>query len=109
LGRADPSGTPSTGSLTAGQIQKKIGPAWTDRGRPAAGYFTKRTAQTWLDDLLAQARRGELPGMVATGATVADAAAEWLRWSEHDRACKPSTLHDYRPSVSRTMSRTPQI
>jgi hypothetical protein len=26
--------------------------------------------------------------MVATGATVADAAADWLRWAEHDRACK---------------------
>jgi len=78
------------------QVQKKLGPAWTDRGRPAAGYFTKRTAQAWLDDVLAEARRGELPGMVATGATVADAAAEWLRYAEHDRGCKRSTLHDYR-------------
>ena len=24
------------------QVQKKIGPAWTERGRPAAGHFTKR-------------------------------------------------------------------
>ncbi|HEX8074769.1 MAG TPA: site-specific integrase [Thermoleophilaceae bacterium] len=78
------------------QVQRKLGPAWTGRGRPSAGYFTKRTAEAWLDDTLAQARRGELPGMVATGATVADAAAEWLRWAEHDRACKPSTLSDYR-------------
>jgi integrase len=83
------------------QVQKRLGPAWTGRGRPAAGYFTKRTAQGWLDDVLAQARRGELPGMVATGATVADAAAEWLRWAEHDRACKPSTLVDYRHSAGR--------
>lgn len=83
------------------QIQKKLGPAWTQRGRPAGGYFTKRTAQAWLDDALAQARRGELLGMVATGATVADAAAEWLRWAEHDRACKPSTLTDYRHTADR--------
>lgn len=27
------------------QVQKKLGPAWTSRGRPAAGYFTKQTAQ----------------------------------------------------------------
>ena len=81
------------------QVQKKIGPAWTGRGRPAAGYFTKRTAQAWLDDLLAQARRGELA--VSTGATVADAAAEWLRWAEHDRACKPSTMTDYRLTARR--------
>lgn len=30
------------------QLQKKIGPAWTGRGRPAAGYFTKRLADDWL-------------------------------------------------------------
>ncbi|HEX4717795.1 MAG TPA: hypothetical protein VH300_04640, partial [Thermoleophilaceae bacterium] len=83
------------------QVQKKLGPAWSGRGRPAAGHFTKRTAQAWLDDVLAQARRGELQGMVATGATVADAAAEWLRWAEHDRACKPSTLTDYRHTANK--------
>jgi integrase len=85
------------------QIQKKIGPAWTGRGRPAAGYVTKRLAEVWLDDVLAQVRRAELPGMVRTGATVADAAAEWLRYVEQDRACKPSTVTDYRHTVSRLM------
>jgi hypothetical protein len=30
------------------QIQTKIGPAWTGRGRPAAGYVTKRLAEDWL-------------------------------------------------------------
>jgi Phage integrase, N-terminal SAM-like domain len=37
--------------------------------------------------------------MVRTGATFADAAAEFLRYSEHDRGCKPSTLGDYRSSL----------
>jgi len=83
------------------QVQKKLGPAWSGRGRPPAGHFTKRSAQAWLDDVLAQARRGELQGMVATGATVADAAAEWLRWAEHDRACKPSTVTDYRHTANK--------
>ncbi len=83
------------------QVQKKIGPVWTDRGRPAAGYFTKRLAEGWLDDVLALARRAQLPGMVRTGATLADAAAEWLRYVEHDRACKPSTLTDYRHTAGR--------
>src|SRR4051812_13672415 len=77
------------------QQQRKIGPAWTERGRPPAGYFTKRTAEAWLRDTLDAARRRALPGQVATGATFADAAAEWLRYVEHDRDCKPSTLRDY--------------
>jgi integrase len=78
------------------QVQKLIGPAWTERGRPPAGHFTKRTAEDWLRAVLDEARRGTLPGMVLTGATLSDAAAEWLRYSEHERACKPSTLTEYR-------------
>src|SRR4051794_30995792 len=51
------------------QVQKRIGPAWTERGRPPAGYFTKRTAEDWLRGVLDEARRGTLPGLVRTGAT----------------------------------------
>jgi integrase len=86
------------------QVQRKIGPAWTSRGRPTAGYFTKRAAEAWLDEILAEARRGTLPGMVRTGATFADAAAEWLRWCEHEHDCKPSTLSDCR-TTARGLSR----
>ena len=78
------------------QVQKRIGPAWTERGRPSAGYFTKRTAEAWLRDVLDQARRGTLPGMVRTGATFADAAAEYLRYIDHDRGRKQSTVNGYR-------------
>ena len=78
------------------QVQKKLGPAWTDRGRPAAGYFTKRLAEDWLRRTLDEARRGTLPGMVQTGATFADAAAEWIRYVEQDRLRKPSTVATYR-------------
>ena len=76
------------------QIQRRIGPAWTMRGRPYPGFYTRRSAQAWLDDVMAQARRGELPGMVPTGATFTDAVAEYMRWLEHDRQRKPSTLRD---------------
>src|SRR3954452_19367432 len=62
------------------QVQRKIGPGWSERGRPPAGYFTKRLAEDWLRDLLDEARRGTLPGMVRTGATFVDAAAEYLRY-----------------------------
>jgi len=81
------------------QVQKKLGPAWTDRGRPATGYFTKRLAEHWLRDVLDQARRGTLPGMVRTGATFADAATEYLRYVEHDRGRKPSTVRGYRSAI----------
>jgi integrase len=87
------------------QVQRRLGPAWTERGRPAAGHFTKRTAERWLRDTLDEARRGTLPGMVRTGATFADAAAEWLRYVEHERACKPSTRQDYTNMV-RVLNRT---
>ena len=82
------------------QVQRKIGPAWTGRGRPAAGFVTKRLAEDWLYEILAQARRGTLPGAVRTGATFEDAVAEWLRYVEHDRDCKPSTLTHYRSTVN---------
>ncbi|HEX3692582.1 MAG TPA: site-specific integrase [Solirubrobacteraceae bacterium] len=78
------------------QLQKKLGPAWSERGRPPAGYYTKRLAEDWLRDVLDQARRGTLPGLVKTGATFADAAAEFMRYAEHDKALKPSTIYGYR-------------
>jgi integrase len=81
------------------QVQKKIGPAWTGRGRPAAGYVTKRLAEDWLRSVLEEARRGTLVGLVRTGATFADAAAEWLRYVEHDRGRKPSTVAGYQAIV----------
>jgi hypothetical protein len=78
------------------QVKKRLGPAAPERARPPAGYFTRRLAEDWLADTLDSARRRTLPGMVATGATFADAAAEYLRYAEQDRGCKPSTLRDYR-------------
>jgi hypothetical protein len=38
--------------------------------------------------------------MVSTGATFADGAAEYLRWIEHDRARKPSTVRDYHSIIN---------
>ena len=79
------------------QVQKKIGPAWTERGRPSAGYYTKRLAEDWLRSVTDQARRGVLPGIVRTGATFADAAAEWLRYLEHDRPTRKRPVRIPRP------------
>src|SRR5436853_6280103 len=81
------------------QVQKKLGPAWTERGRPPSGYFTKRLAEDALRRTLDEARRGTLAGTVRTGATFADAAAEYLRYIEQDRGRKPSTLRGYRSAI----------
>lgn len=81
------------------QVQKKLGPAWTKRGRPADGYFTKQTAQAQLDQILDEIRRGLHAGMVRTGATFQQAADEYLRYIEEDRARKPSTVAGYRALV----------
>ena len=37
------------------QLKRKIGPAWTGRGRPRSGYFTKRGAEEWLRSTLDRA------------------------------------------------------
>jgi integrase len=81
------------------QVQRRLGPAWTERGRPPAGHFTKRLAEAWLRSTLDDARRGTLPGMVRTGASFADAAAEYLRYIGEDRARKASTVEDYRSII----------
>jgi integrase len=98
-----------------------LGPAWTGRGRPPAGYFTKRLAEDWLRNTLDEIRFGagyatsrpleDRPGEplaaqggtastnVRSGATFADAAAEYLRFAEQDRGCKPSTVRGYRSAI----------
>ena len=87
------------------QVKKTIGPAWTDRGRPAAGYYTRRPAEAWLRDVLTQAQAGKLPGMVRTGVTFADACEEYLRYVEVDLDRKPSTVTDYRSTSERIWRR----
>ncbi len=90
------------------QVKRKIGPAWTGRGRPAEGHFTKRLAEDWLHDRLEEVRR-ESVAAVATpvlrndvaskSVTFAEAAAEYLRFAEQDRGCKPSTVRGYRNAI----------
>jgi hypothetical protein len=65
----------------------------------ACGLLHEAAAENWLRSVLDEARRGTLPGLVKTGATFADAAAEYLRYIEHDRGRKPSTLRGYRSAI----------
>lgn len=78
------------------QVQRRLGPAWTEKGRPPDGYFTRRTAQEALAAILTDARRGTLTDVPQTGITFRDAAEEWLRYVEFDRQRRPSTVGDYR-------------
>ncbi|HEY7950430.1 MAG TPA: tyrosine-type recombinase/integrase [Solirubrobacterales bacterium] len=83
------------------QVQTRIGPHWSGRKQaPPAGSYTKASARAWLDDTLAKARRGELPGMVRTGTTFAAACDEWLAY-KRDRKVKLSTQIDYEHMVDR--------
>jgi integrase len=84
------------------QVKRKIGPAWTGRGRPASGYFTKRLAEDWLRDRLGELQRAEVPAVApaALGVTFEEAAREYLRYATEDRGCKPSTVRGYRNTIN---------
>jgi hypothetical protein len=85
------------------QVQKRLGPAWSGNGRPPEGYFTKRTAQAKLREVLADAQRGVLRESVRTGAAVGDAIDEWLRYLEHERG-----VGDHAPRVQDVRSQAPE-
>lgn len=83
------------------QVQKLLGPAWMERGRPPDGHYTRKTAEAELRRLLTDAERGTLAGASrASGRTFGDACAEWLRYVEHEKQRAPSTLRDYRNTVN---------
>ena len=86
------------------QVQKRLGPAWTERSRPPAGYFTRKTAQAALDALLTDARRGEIPDPGdSSGKTFGDAVAEWLRYCGDERGLGETTMRDYRNTAHNTL------
>jgi integrase len=79
------------------QVQKRLGPVWTERSRPPAGYFTRKTAQAELAAILTDARRGEIPDPSdRSGKSFGDAVAEWLRYVEDEKGRRASTVRDYR-------------
>ena len=78
------------------QVQKRLGPAWAGPGRAPAGHYTRKMAEEELAAILTDARRGQLPEQGVTGATFADAAAEYLRYVAEVRQIDPATVGDYR-------------
>jgi integrase len=78
-------------------VQKRLGPRWSERGRPPAGHYTDRTADEALQELLADARRGTLAGAEPrAGKTFEDACAEHERYCRDDKQLAASTQSDYR-------------
>jgi integrase len=80
------------------QLQKRLGPAHTGRGRCPAGHLTERTAKEALDAILTDARRGtrQTHDEQAAAVTFQDAAAEYLRFIADVRKRERSTVNDYR-------------
>jgi len=56
---------------------------------------SRSAAQQALEGILADLRRGGTDGVSRSGATFRDASAEYLRYVEHDRGRRPSTVTDY--------------
>jgi len=82
------------------QRQRKLGPAWTERSLPPAGWFTKKTAEAELRRILVEAEQE--PQSVAEPSSLPSftvAAQRWLHYIEHDRRRKRSTVHGYRQCV----------
>jgi hypothetical protein len=79
------------------QVQRHLGPAWTDKGRPPAGHYTERMAEEALQAILTDARRGTLETHQrdAPAVTFADAAAEYLRFVRDVRKRVQTTVKDY--------------
>jgi hypothetical protein len=83
------------------QVQRLLGPAWTERSRPPVGYFTRKLAEEKLQEILSDARRGTLPdSKQRSGKTFDDACSEWLRYIEHEKERAASTVRDYTKVVN---------
>src|SRR3954451_205139 len=77
------------------QVETMLGPEGPAKGPAPPGYFDRRSAHEALEAILTDARRGAIE-LARTGVTFEQAAIEWLRWGEHERGWKRSTLVDRR-------------
>jgi excisionase family DNA binding protein len=86
------------------RLQRKLGPAWMKRSRPPAGYLTRAQAEARLQAILS-GQDESVPVAPKPGAevTFGVAAREWLRYVEHDRKRRPSTIQDYRRELERRL------
>jgi len=87
------------------RFNRRLGPVWREKGRPPAGWYTKRKANEALQAVLTDARRGELalPDPVRDSRTYEEAVAEWLRYVEQDKDRSPGTVRDYRTTAKKLL------
>ena len=88
------------------QVQRRLGRAWTKKSAPPEGFLTRRGAEAKLRELLVDAERARFAAKRASGATFGDACDEWLRYIEHDRRRRPSTVTGYKNTVERVLKPT---
>jgi integrase len=82
-----------------GQHEKKLGPAWTGKGKPPEGFYNERKAEEKLAEILVDARRGLLRQQ-RTGLLFAEVAEEWYEWGCAERDWSASTRKDYRSTLN---------
>jgi integrase len=88
--------------LPSGKDSRKVlGPAWTKKGRPPAGYLTEREALTKAESFAAEHSTDTPSGR----RTFQAALDELLRYCEHEKGLRGSTLHEYRKIGERLADR----
>jgi integrase len=80
------------------QPQRRLGRVWTKRTRPPAGYLTRGMAEARLAAILAG--DDALVNITPSHVTFREACDERLRYVEHDRHRKRSTVNDYRNVIN---------
>jgi integrase len=86
------------------RIQRRLGWVWSKRSRPPAGYLTRAQAEARLQAILSgQDESVPIKPKRGSEATFGMAAAEWMRYVEHDRKRRPSTVQDYRRELAQRL------
>jgi integrase len=82
-----------------GQHQRKLGPLWEGKGRPPAGWLSRKEARALLDEILVGARKRSQRHPVAR-LRFEQVADDWMDHGRFERALKPSTVMEYESVLS---------
>ena len=85
-------------------LTRRLGLEWTKRSQPPPGHLTRPQAELRLQEILA----GRDPSVAlepppGAEVTFGMAAREWMRYVEHDRKRRRSTINDYRRELDRRL------